>query len=237
MSLIKKYADEVALFVKVTGRLSANMYVTGYGGNAAWKLEDDLILITPTMMNKGDITRDDLVFINRVGDTVEGTRRPTGERPMYLKFFEDRPDIVSVIHCHAPNVGAFAIMEGPNLLMRPFFPEAAHEVGPVPLVPYAEPLTQELADNFGPFIQKYNSFLMANHGLVVMSPDSIEWTMMNVELLEMSAYSILQALAAGRELKELSREDIEGLDNVMKQRSCPMFGAPGVNKSLVELFF
>jgi L-fuculose-phosphate aldolase len=237
MSLIKKYADEVALFVKVTGRLSANMYVTGYGGNAAWKLEDDLILITPTMMNKGDITRDDLVFINRVGDTVEGTRRPTGERPMYLKFFEDRPDIVSVIHCHAPNVGAFAIMEGPNLLMRPFFPEAAHEVGPVPLVPYAEPLTQELADNFGPFIQKYNSFLMANHGLVVMSPDSIEWTMMNVELLEMSAYSILQALAAGRELKELSREDIEGLDNVMKERSCPMFGAPGVNKSLVELFF
>jgi L-fuculose-phosphate aldolase len=237
MSLIKKYADEVALFVKVTGRLSSNMYVTGYGGNAAWKLEDDLILITPTMMNKGDITRDDLVFINRVGDTVEGTRRPTGERPMYLKFFEDRPDIVSVIHCHAPNVGAFAIMEGPNLLMRPFFPEAAHEVGPVPLVPYAEPLTQELADNFGPFIQKYNSFLMANHGLVVMSPDSIEWTMMNVELLEMSAYSILQALAAGRELKELSREDIEGLDNVMKERSCPMFGAPGVNKSLVELFF
>jgi L-fuculose-phosphate aldolase len=237
MSLIKKYADEVALFVKVTGRLSANMYVTGYGGNAAWKLEDDLILITPTMMNKGDITRDDLVFINRVGDTVEGTRRPTGERPMYLKFFEDRPDIVSVIHCHAPNVGAFAIMEGPNLLMRPFFPEAAHEVGPVPLVPYAEPLTQELADNFGPFIQKYNSFLMANHGLVVMSPDSIEWTMMNVELLEMSAFSILQALAAGRELKELSREDIEGLDNVMKERSCPMFGAPGVNKSLVELFF
>ena len=78
---------------------------------------------------------------------------------------------------------------------------------------------------------------MANHGLVVMSPDSIEWTMMNVELLEMSAYSILQALAAGRELKELSRGDIEGLDNVMKERSCPMFGAPGVNKSLVELFF
>ena len=69
MSLIKKYADEVSLFVKVTGRLSANMYVTGYGGNAAWKLEDDLILITPTMMNKGDITRDDLVFINRAGES------------------------------------------------------------------------------------------------------------------------------------------------------------------------
>ena len=127
-------------------------------------------------------------------------------------------------------------MDGPNLLMRPFFPETSHEVGPVPLVPYAEPLTQELADNFGPVIRKYNRFLMGNHGLVVTSPDSIEWTMMNVELLEMSAYSILQALAAGRELKELSREAIRGLDNVMKERNCPMFGAPGVNRSLVDLY-
>ena len=237
MALTEKYADEVAKFVKVSNQLAANKYVTGYGGNAAWKLEDDLIIITPTMLNKGEITSRDVVFINMAGDTVEGARRPTGERPMYIKFFNDRPDIRSVIHCHAPNVGAFAIMKGENLLMRPFFPETSHEVGPVPVVPYAEPLTQQLADNFEPFIRKYNSFIMENHGLVTMSPEGIEYTMMNVELLEMSAYSILQVLAAGRELKELSREDIEGLDNVMKERNCPMFGAPGVYQSLVELYF
>jgi L-fuculose-phosphate aldolase len=233
----EKYNTKIEQFVKVTGRLATNMYVTGYGGNAAWKLEDNLILITPTMMNKGDITKEDLVFINMAGETVEGTRRPTGERPMYLNFFKDRPDIVSVIHCHAPNVGAFAITDGPNLLMRPFFPEVAHEVGPVPVVPYGEPLTQQLADNFKPLLQKYNSFLMENHGLVTMSPEGIDYTMMNVELLEMSAYSILQARASGHTLKELSREAIEGLDNVMKERSCPMFGAPGVYESLVELYF
>lgn len=237
MSLLKKYENEVGMFLKVCHKLAANMYVTGYGGNAAWKLEKNLILITPTMMNKGDIQNEDVVFINAKGETVEGKRRPTGERPMYLKFFEERPDIVSVIHCHAPNVGSFAIMDGPNLLMRPFFPETAHEVGPVPLVPYAEPLTQKLADNFSPVIQKYNSFLMENHGLVTMSPESIEYTMMNIELLEMSAYSMLQTLAAGGKLKELTREAIRGLDNVMKARNCPMFGAPSVNPSLESLFF
>jgi len=237
MSLFDKYTDEIAQFTKVTGRLAAHMYVTGYGGNAAWRLEHDLILITPTMMNKGDITHDDVVFISMAGDIVEGGRRPTGERPMYIKFFNDRPDIQSIIHCHAPNVGSFAITKGENLLMRPFFPETAHEVGPVPVVPYGEPLTQQLADNFEPFIRKYNSFIMENHGLVTMSPEGIDYTMMNVELLEMSAYSILRALAAGLELKELSREAIEGLDNVMKERKCPMFGAPGEYDSLVELYF
>mgnify|MGYP000238804027 CR=1 FL=1 len=235
--LSRKYAAEVAAFIKVTGRLAANQFVTGYGGNAAWKLAEDLILITPTMVNKGEIAAKDVVFVNRSGETVEGLRRPTGELPMYLKFFEDRPDIVSVIHCHAPSVCAFAILDGPNLLMRPFFPEVAHEVGPVPVVPYAEPLTQKLADHFEPFIRRYNSFLMENHGLVTMSPAPIEYTMMNVELLEMAARSILQALATGRTLKELSREAIRGLDNVMKQRKCPMFGAPGTYRSLEELYF
>ena len=237
MSLPDKYSEEIRQFVGVTGRLAANMYVTGYGGNAAWKLEDDLILITPTMVNKGEITKDDVVFINMTGDTVGGTRRPTGERPMYIKFFNDRPDIRSIIHCHAPNVGAFAITRGENLLMRPYFPETSHEVGPVPVVPYGEPLTQQLADNFEPFIRNYNSFIMENHGLVTMSPEGIEYTMMNVELLEMSAFSILQALAAGRELKEISPEAIRDLDNVMKTRNCPMPGAPGVYKSLEELYF
>jgi L-fuculose-phosphate aldolase len=237
MSYLKKYSKEVPLFLKACHRLAQNMYVTGYGGNLAWKLEDDLIMITPTMMNKGDIQAEDLVFINKKGDTVEGTRKPTGEKWMYLKFFEERPDIKSVIHCHAPNVGAFAIMQGPNLLMRPYYPETTHEVGPVPVVPYAEPITQKLADNFSPFIQKYNSFLMENHGLVTMSTGSVDWTLMNVELLEMTAYSVLQAMASGQKLKELSRESVRDLDNVMKKRDCPLFGAPGMYKSLEELYF
>jgi len=237
MSLLSKYEKEAGIFLKCCHRLALNMYVTGYGGNLAWKLENEVIMITPTMMNKGDIRVEDLVFIDSKGETVEGTRRPTGEKWMYLKFFEERPDILSVLHCHAPNVGAFAIMEGENWLMKPFFPETTHEVGPVPVVPYAEPITQKLADNFSPYLQKYNSFLMENHGIVTMSPDSIEWTLMNVELLEMTAYSILRALSAGQKLKELSVEAVRDLDNVMIKRNCPYFGAPGMYKSLVDIWF
>ena len=237
MTLIEKYSSEAEEFLKVCHSLSAKMYVTGYGGNLAWKLEEDVIMITPTMMNKGNIQKQDLVFITGKGDTIEGTKRPTGEKWMYLKFFEERPDIKSVLHCHAPSVGSFAIMKDQDYLMRPYFPETTHEVGPVPTVPYAEPITKKLADNFSPYLQKYNSFLMENHGLVTMSPDSITWTHMNVELLEMSAYSILQALATGAELKELPVDAVRDLDNVMKTRSCPYFGAPGMYESLVDIYF
>ena len=120
--------------------------------------------------------------------------------------------------------------------MRPYYPETITEIGPVPSVPYGEPLTTRLADSFAPLLPKYNSFIMENHGLVCMSRGDIYWTLMNVELLELSAQSILAARAAG-ELKEISADDVRNLSNVMKTRNLPLFGAPGVNKSLEELYF
>jgi L-fuculose-phosphate aldolase len=237
VSLLQTYESEVEQFVAVCHRLAKNMYVTGYGGNLAWKLEDDLLLITPTQLNKGDIQRQDVVFINLAGDKIEGTRRSTGETPMYLKFFNERSDIVSVLHCHPPSVCAMAIMDGPNWLMRPLYPETTTEIGPVPVVPYGEPLTEKLAQNFAPFLPKYNSFIMENHGLVTMSRGDIKWTLLNVEVLEATAQMVLLALQSGQGIKELDRQQVIDLGNVMTSRDLPLFGAPGVNKTLVELYF
>jgi L-fuculose-phosphate aldolase len=210
--------------------------VTSHGGNLAWKLKKDLILITPTRLNKGDIRAKDLVFIDTKGKKVWGKRSPTGETPMYLNFFRERADINAVIHCHTPYTNAFAITKGQNWLMRPIFPETALEVGPVPVVPYGEPLTQTLADKFLPFVNKYNAFLMENHGLVVMSSEGIPRTMQLIEALETSSISILSALPNGG-LKEISREDVRDLDKTIKTRNLPLIGAPGVNSSLLELYY
>ena len=236
MSYFEKYIHKLERFVNVCHRLSSGMFTTSYGGNLAWKLEKDLFLVTPTRLNKGDITTEDLVFINASGETVEGKKAPTGETPMYLNFFRERDDIVSVIHCHPPYTNTFAITKGKNWLMRPIFPEVCVEIGPVPVVPYAEPLTQKLANNFLPYLEKYNSFLMENHGLVIMSSGDIEWTMMLIEELETASISIISALQIG-EIKELSKNDVKKLDNVMATRKLPLFGRPGVNKSIVDVYF
>lgn len=236
MSLKKQHAKEVDLFVKVCKRLADRGFVTAFGGNAAWKLGENLLMITPTQVYKGDITPDDVVMIDRAGATVEGWRKPTGETPMYLRFFDDRPDVVSVIHCHPPCVCATAIMKDPAFMMRPFYPETTTEVGPVPVVSYGEPLTQKLADNFRPHLQKYNSFIMENHGLVTMTRGDIYWTLLTVELLESSVDSMLRGMAAGT-LKEMSREAVRDLGNVMRTRNLPLFGAPGANASLEALYF
>jgi hypothetical protein len=43
-------------------------------------------------------------------------------------------------------------------------------------------------------------------------------------------------MAAGT-LKEMSREAVRDLGNVMRTRNLPLFGAPGVNASLEALYF
>ena len=52
MSLLEKHSDKVDQFIAVCHHLAAHQYVTGHGGNLAWKLEDDVVLITPTQTNK-----------------------------------------------------------------------------------------------------------------------------------------------------------------------------------------
>jgi L-fuculose-phosphate aldolase len=235
MNLYEQYKDKIDIFLSVCHRLSANKYVTGFGGNLAWKLEDNLLLITPTQMNKGDIGSQDVVFIDMQGKTVAGTRRPTGETPMYVNFFRERTDIQSVIHCHPPYSNSFAITGGKNWLMRPLLPETTTEVGPVPVVPYGEPLTRRLADNFLPFLDKYNAFLMENHGLVIMSPLDLYWTFMTTELLEVTALHIVHALPLGP-IKEISRADVANLDNIMRSRKLPFMGHPGVHTSLTQVY-
>ena len=104
MSYLEKFSDQVDTFVGVCHHLAAKHYVTGHGGNLAWKLDDDVILITPTKHNKGDVSRENVVFINRAGETIEGKVKPTGETPMYVNFFRERPDTQAVLHCHPPHL-------------------------------------------------------------------------------------------------------------------------------------
>jgi hypothetical protein len=59
---------------------------------------------------------------------------------------------------------------------------------------------------------------------------------MTTELLEMTSLSLTAALGLGP-IKDITVPDLRNLDNIMKKRGLPSFGAPGVNNSLVDLYY
>ncbi len=237
MSLRKKYASEIERCIAVCGLLADKGFVTSEGGNLAMRLDDDLFLITPTRLYKALVRDCDMVFVNSAGETLESDRKPTGETAIYFQIFKQRPDVKSVIHAHPPAACAFAISTADNLLMRPHFPETIIECGPVPVVPYAEPLTQRLADNFKPYLDRYNTFIMENHGVIALSTGNIIAAFGQIDVLEGTALSLIHAKSAGFPIKEIAREEVVALENTMKTRGVPFPGKPGVVGGLEELYF
>ncbi len=236
--LQEKYKKEIQELSDASKRLARLGYVTSHGGNLSYRVDDDVILITPTKVPKASVNFEDVCIINFQGETLYAAdgRKPTGETPFHTDILTKRNDLNALVHAHPPNTTGIAISHS-ELLARPLLPEPVTEVGPVLSIPYIEPLTQELADAFEKVIYKTNAVLMQNHGIVLGSYEGI-WR--GIELLEMTEATALSAYMAHMlgAVHELTYEDVKNLDNIMKKRDLPLPGGPkGKNESLTDIYF
>jgi L-fuculose-phosphate aldolase len=231
-----KYEAEIKELARAANRLAEVGFVTSQGGNLSLRVDDDVLLITPTKVAKIAITFEDICAVDMNGKVLyakEG-RKPTGEWPFHVRIMNKRPDVKGVVHAHPPILTGFAIAGG-DWLQKPFLPEPVIEVGPMIMVPYAEPLSEQLAMNFDAVIEKSNGFLMENHGAVMVSPEGVWRAIEFLEMMEAAAKSILVAKMLGNP-KPIPPEDVKNLENVIRIRNMPMPGLPGVVKSLNDIF-
>jgi L-fuculose-phosphate aldolase len=104
------------------------------------------------------------------------------------------------------------------------------------MVPYAEPLSDELARNFDEAIERSNGFLMENHGALMGSTEGIKRALELLEMMEAAARSVLVAHMLGG-FKAIPRDEVANLDRTLRTRGMAFPGRPGVVGSLVDLMF
>lgn len=150
-------------------RLDALGFAPATDGNLSARLAPDLFLLTPAGMEKGGLSPEDLLVVDLEGRVVEGTGRPSTETPMHLLCYRRRKDVGGVVHAHPPVATAFAAAGVP--LDAPVMPEIVLTVGPVPLVPYAAPGSEELARALEPWVGGHDAFLLASHGVLTLGRD------------------------------------------------------------------
>lgn len=121
-------------------------------------------------------------------------RRPSSETPMHLAIYRARPDVRAVVHTHAPTATAFAL-DGVRL-DEPLLPEVLVGVGPVALVPYASPGSDDLPRVMAPYLAGHDAFLLSNHGAVTVGR-ALEEAYFQMERLELFARIRLAALKLG----------------------------------------
>jgi L-fuculose-phosphate aldolase len=187
------------------------MYERGFNvaceGNLSVRLGDGRILTTPTCMNKGMLTPEDLVIIDLEGRQVAGDRKASSELAMHLLFYRMRPDVNAICHAHPPTATGFAVAG--RALDQALLPEVIIGLGQIPLVKYGTPGTPELSAALEPFVPHYDALLLANHGAVTCGTDLLT-SFFRMETIEHFAKITLAAenagipaLLSGREVAKL----------------------------------
>ena len=168
-------------FIRICHRLYEKGLVCAYDGNVSMRF-GEYILITPTHLCKGDVTIDDLIVIDKEGKTVFGGRRPSSEAKMHLAVYEASSSLQCVVHAHP--LYATAIYRGQREVHPEILMEARMSLGAVPVIPYIETGTRELAEAVGRAVQHgAHVCMLEKHGAVACG-EKLEETYFLIESLE-----------------------------------------------------
>ena len=81
------------------------------GGNVALRMPCGNFLVTPSAMAYETMKPEDIVLVDRDGNTVEGARRPSSDMKALLYIFNHKPEVGAVIHTHQPYATAVGLVE------------------------------------------------------------------------------------------------------------------------------
>lgn len=184
-------ADQLVMMMS---RIYQYGLTTTSGGNLSIMDESGDIWITPSGIDKGSLTRDDIMQVKPDG-TIIGRHTPSVELPFHSDIYKKRPDIKAVLHAHPPILVAFSLVrEVPNVAL---IPNAALVCGKVAMAKYDVPGSKQLGENIAEkFLEGYNTVVMENHGVVVGAPDMYR-AFMSMETLNETAKIELNALKLG----------------------------------------
>jgi L-fuculose-phosphate aldolase len=138
--------------------------VEGTAGNVSARLDGDRVVMTPSSVDYGEMTVDDLVVTDMDANVLDGSRPPTSEKALHLACLRAHADIGAVMHCHALYSSMFAINHQPIPCVVEEFD--VYVGGEVPVAEYRLTGSSELAEEASRWLADRGAVLMANHGLL-----------------------------------------------------------------------
>lgn len=162
LASVKTPAEQIVEFMN---RVYYNRMTTVSGGNISIYEDDGSVWISPSGIDKGSLTVDDIVRITPDG-VAHGKNRPSMEHLFHRAIYKQRPDIRTILHAHPPMLVSFSIagrIPAVSLLAG-----AAKGCGKINYAPYAVPGSEKLGANIAAeFARGYDVVMLENHGVVV----------------------------------------------------------------------
>ena len=183
--------DEI---MQTMSRIYGYRMTTTSGGNLSIREETGDIWISPARVDKGNLTRNDIVCV-KPDFTVEGPHRPSSEFPFHKAIYQCRPDIKAIVHAHPVALVAFSICQSvPNTKL---FHQTHSVSGKVGFAPYACPGSEQLGKSIAStFVVGCDSVILENHGVVV-GGRSLGEAFQRFEAFEFAGKTLIKAQQLG----------------------------------------
>jgi L-fuculose-phosphate aldolase len=203
---------------EVGKRLWQRAYVDGNGGNIAVRVGEDIALCTPTLVSKGFMKPEDMCLVDFEGNQFCGGMKRTSEILMHLQIMKRQPKAVATVHCHPPYSTGFAVagVEPPTCMVPEYEVFAS-----VAIAPYRTPGTPEMGKLVADLVDKHNTILMANHGVVSWSHNNVEDAYFKMEILEAYCRTILVASQLGRTPQTMTPAQLQDLLKIKQSLGIP----------------
>ena len=197
-------ADQLVMMME---RIYGYGMTTTSGGNLSILDENGDIWITPGSVDKGSLTRDDMVCVKPDGSVI-GKHKPSSEFPFHKKLYETRRDIRAVLHAHPPALVAFSVVRKiPNTNI---IPNVNQVCGPIGLAKYGLPGSENLGEKIAEEFAKnedIHTVILENHGVVIGHSDLFT-AFKAFETIEYCARIHINANIIGKE-RALSSENLQ----------------------------
>jgi L-fuculose-phosphate aldolase len=189
-------------------RLWQRAYVDGNGGNMAIRAGEDIAICTPTLVSKGSLKPEDMCLVDFEGNQILGAKKRTSEILMHLQIMQKQPKAMASCHCHPPYATGFAVagIVPPTCMI----PEYEVFVS-VAIAPYRTPGTPEMGKLVAELVDKHNTILMANHGVVTWSHNNIEEAYWRMEIVEAYCRTLLVTAQLGKSPNTFTPNQLQDL--------------------------
>jgi L-fuculose-phosphate aldolase len=205
----KKERREVAHFMR---RLYRQGLTTTSGGNISMRINDELIVITPSATDKGRMKWSDVGIMSVLGENLTPDLKPSIEHALHINIYKKNRDVSAIVHAHPVFASSFTAMKA--RINTSLTAEARAICGQPKIVPYAMMGTKELADIVARYTAEADVLLLENHGILTTGSSLLQ-AFDKLEVLENAAKMTIIVGLTGKK-KELGRTRIQQLDKLFR---------------------
>jgi len=182
-------------------------FVAANDGNISYRVSENHVLCTPTLVSKGALKPDDICLVDMTGKQLAGKKKRTSEVMLHLEIYKANPKVKAVVHSHPPYATAFSVAgeEIPTCIL----PEVEVFLGPIPTAVYETPGAQAFARTILPFVNTAKIVVLKYHGTVSWG-ETLQQAYWWTEILDAYCRILLIAKQVGR-VERISPPKVEEL--------------------------